>query len=507
MLIENLTIRDLKNHCLLDQFSFTLGLHEKVGIIGEEGNGKSTLLKAIYCQKLIEDYTGISGIIDTQNQTLGYFSQQMESKWDSVFVWEYLLKKDIDDEIEDYNMLSSYEKECIQYHIDPELVTRDQKVAILSGGEKVKLRLLKVLHFPCDVLLLDEPTNDLDIDTLEWLEKLLVELNKPVLFISHDETLLKNVANVIIHLEQRNKKNKCVHTIYRGSYEAYVNFRGGKIHKDTQIARKEKQEYIKKKQQLNDIQNAVHDALNDTVRNPGAAAKLAKKMRNIKAVDNRLENEGYHKIDTFEEAIDVKFYNINGIARKIILDMQDEKIAIHNRVLLDNVNLVVTGQEKVVITGRNGSGKSLLIKRIYEMLHQRSDISFGYMPQNYEDAFCNHQNAVEFLMLDQTKEEVSAARELLGRMKFTREEMLYPLNQLSEGQKSKLYILLFIRKKCNVLLLDEPTRNLSPLTNPVIRHILKQYDGCILCVSHDRLLIEEVFDCHYEINNSVLEKV
>ena len=92
MLIKNLTITDLRHHTLLDHFSFTLGSCDKVGIIGEEGNGKSTLLKAIYQPSLIEHYTDMSGSIDTQNQTFGYFAQQMESQWDSVFVWEYLLK-------------------------------------------------------------------------------------------------------------------------------------------------------------------------------------------------------------------------------------------------------------------------------------------------------------------------------------------------------------------------------------------------------------------------------
>lgn len=499
MLIKNLSITDLKNHCLLEHFSFTLGSNDKVGVIGEEGNGKSTLLKAIYCPELIEDYTGISGSIDTQNQTFGYFSQQMEAKWDSVFIWEYLLKEDIHDEIEDYNALAAYEKECIAYHIDPQLITRDQQVGTLSGGEKVKLRLLKVLHHPCDVLLLDEPTNDLDIHTLEWLEKLLIELNKPVLFISHDETLLNNVANCIVHLEQRNKKTKCVHTIFRGSYDEYVRTRTGKIIKDTQLARKEKQEYAKKKQQLNDIQNAVHDALNDTVRNPGAAAKLAKKMRNIKASDARLEKEGYSHVDTMEDAIDICFPKLDGVERKIILKIEDINIQIENKQFLSNVNLLVKGRDKLVVTGDNGCGKTLLMKYIYDNLRERTDIRLGYMPQNYTDAFTNYTNAVDFLRMDSKKEEVSICRELLGRMKFTSEDMLRKINQLSEGQKAKLYLLKFIHHQCNVLLLDEPTRNLSPLTNPIIRHILKQYDGCIISISHDRMYIQEVCDTHYEV--------
>lgn len=499
MLIKNLTITDSKNHHLLENFSFTLGANDKVGIIGEEGNGKSTLIKAIFQPSMIEEYAGMTGIIDTQNQSFGFFAQQLETKWDSFFAWEYLLKNDIDDEIHDYNELALYEKECVQYRIDPMLIQSDQMISSMSGGEKVKLRLLKVLHQPCDVLLLDEPTNDLDITTLEWLEQLLINIKKPVLFISHDETLLQRCANIIIHLEQRNKKTKCMYTIYRGHYEDYLTSRNMKISKDVQLARKEKSEYMKKKQKLNDIQNAVHDALNDTVRNPGLAASLKRKMGNIKAVDKRLEEEGFSKVDTMEEAIDVYFPLLRTHANKEIIHIHDEQLAIGGTILIRNIQLEVNAKDKIVIIGDNGCGKTLLMKKIYDELKERDDIHIGYMPQNYQDAFQNHQTPVEFLNEIGDHQDITKSRELLGRMKFTTDEMDHSLSSLSEGQKAKLYILKFIKKGCDVLLLDEPTRNLSPLTNPVIRHILKQYTGCIISISHDRNYIEEVCDQRFEI--------
>lgn len=500
MLIKNLTITDLRHHTLLDHFSFTLGSCDKVGIIGEEGNGKSTLLKAIYQPSLIEHYTDMSGSIDTQNQTFGYFAQQMESQWDSVFVWEYLLKKSIHDEITDYNELSVYERECIRYHIDPKWVTANQTMASLSGGENVKIRLLKLLHASWDVLLLDEPTNDLDILTLQWLETFLKELLKPVMFISHDETLLQNCANVIIHLEQRNKKTKCVQTVYRGNYDDYVHLRSRRLDKEKQLAHKEQQEYRKKKQKLNDIQNAVHDALNDCVRNPSQAAKLAKKMRNIKAREAIMEREGYRKTDTVEEAVHIGFPGVFLDPHKQIVCMCDEEIRVDDKILIDHVSFSVRGQEKVVFVGSNGCGKTLLIKRIYECLKERTDIRLGYMPQDYQDEFHDFTTPIDFLLTSGDREDITKSRELLGCMKFTAEEMERSLREISEGMKAKLYIAKFIKQRCDVLLLDEPTRNLSPLTNPVLRHILKQYDGCIISVSHDRRYIEEVCDKRFMID-------
>ena len=185
----------------------------------------------------------------------------------------------MEDEIEphQYNELLAYEKMCQRLFLPGDFIQRNQCVGSLSGGEKVKLQLLKLMHEPMDLLLLDEPTNDLDMETLKWLEQFIKSLTIPVMFISHDETLLEECADVLIHLEQLNKKTKAKANIYRGKYSTYVEERYQKREKELQIAHKEKQEYMKKKIRLNDQMNAVHDALNDTVRNPGQARLLEKR--------------------------------------------------------------------------------------------------------------------------------------------------------------------------------------------------------------------------------------
>ena len=497
--IKNLTIKDLTNHILIENFNYSLGNSDKVGIIGEEGNGKSTLLKAIKNKILIEDYTVIEGDIVTDFQNIAYFEQHIHPKWMDVQLYEYLLKKDVEDEIEphQYNELLTYEKMCQRLFLPGDFIQRNQCVRTLSGGEKVKLQLLKLMYEPMDLLLLDEPTNDLDIETLKWLEQFIKALTIPVMFISHDETLLEECANVVIHLEQLNKKTKAKASVYHGKYFAYVEERYQKREKEIQIAHKEKQEYIKKKIKLNDQMNAVHDALNDTVRNPGQGALLKKKMKNIKAQERRFDAESYSHVDSVEEAIDVFFPPCKLPASKVILDTRIDEIKINDSILIKDIPLQVYGKDKIVITGNNGCGKSILMKQVYKILQPRQDIRLCYMPQNYTDLFNSKDTPVSFLLEKGDREDVTMVRELLGRMKFTSDEMEHSVYDLSEGQKAKLYLMQAIKTKSNVLLLDEPTRNLSPLTNPIIRKILSAFDGCIIAVSHDRLLIQEVFDYQY----------
>lgn len=501
LLIKKLTIQDLKNHSMIEDFNYSLGNDDKVGIIGEEGNGKSTLLKAIKNQKSIEHYTVISGTIDTDFKHIAYFEQQIDAAWNESLIFEYLLKQTVDDSIEaeQYNELLAYEKLCQKLFLAGDFIQRDQSIQTLSGGEKVKLQLLKLMHQPMDLLLLDEPTNDLDIETLEWLEQFLKGLSIPVMFISHDETLLERVATTILHLEQLNKKTKCKATVFKGNYREYRSQRSSGLAKEQQLAQKEKQEYIKKKIKLNDQRNAVHDALNDTVRNPGLAAKLKRKMGNIKAQERRFETEGYAHVDSVEEAIAIYFEKTTLPAQKIIVSYEQEELRIQDTLLVRDINLHVYGRDKVVITGRNGCGKSILLKAIYQQLSQRNDIRLCYMPQNYAELFAPSDTPITFLLTKGDQQDVTIARELLGRMKFTRDEMEHSVFALSEGQKAKLYLIRAIKVRCNVLLLDEPTRNLSPLTGPVIRDILQAFDGCILAVSHDRCLIDEVFTKRYEI--------
>ncbi len=494
LLIKNLTIKNAKGTLLLDHFSLTLNSHDKLAVIGEEGNGKSTLLKAIYDPSFIDGYTSVSGDVQKDHLRLGLMTQKLDASWSMATACDYCLKENADDEIEfeKYNELQEFEKLCVQLRLNPSMLASDQLIGTMSGGEKVKLQLLKLISKKHDVLLLDEPTNDLDLDTLEWLEQFMLAYEGALMFVSHDETLLSKVANRILLLEQVNKKTKVRHQIYNVGYDQFVKEHEASLTRSVQLANKEKEEYEKKQAKLMRMMNAVHDAQRNCSRqDPFHAAILKRKMSSIKSMEKRLDKTGYTKLDSVEEAIDVAFESFDWYAQKVILD-DEFTVRIENRMLIRPFHLRVSGKDKLVIVGANGCGKTTLLNQIIDKLRTRSDLKLGIMPQNYAQEMDFLCTPVEFLAPNMDQQSVTRARELLGRMKFTRDEMIVEIGSLSEGQKAKLYLLRFILNGCNVLLLDEPTRNLSPMSNPAVRECLIDFDGCILSVSHDRCYIQEV---------------
>ena len=168
------------------------------------------------------------------------------------------------------------------------------------------------------------------------------------------------------------------------------------------------------------------------------------------------------------------------------------ELSVGGRTLCRDIRLTVRAREKLCICGHNGVGKSTLLHLIRNTLEKRSDLRVFYMPQDAGDLLDFSLSPVELLSPSGKKEERSRAGILLGSMKFTADEMNHPSAGLSGGQKAKLMFLMMAESGANVLLLDEPTRNLSPLSGPVIRELLAEYPGCIITVSHDRRLIQEV---------------
>lgn len=190
----------------------------------------------------------------------------------------------------------------------------------------------------------------------------------------------------------------------------------------------------------------------------------------------------------------------------MILRLLDESIKVNDLLLVRKINLEIKGNEKAVIIGSNGIGKTTLIKKIYELLKRKENILVGYMPQNYADEMDLSIDAISYLQsfLGYDKETKTKIMSCLGAINFVEEEMYNELSNLSGGQKAKLYLLKLVLCKNNVLLLDEPTRNLSVLSARVIRRILSSFKGTIVAISHDRAFIEEVADSLYELNEEGL---
>ena len=169
-----------------------------------------------------------------------------------------------------------------------------------------------------------------------------------------------------------------------------------------------------------------------------------------------------------------------------------------------DIKLFVSGNEHIGITGKNGAGKTTLLALLWRELRERRDITAAFMPQNYSEALDFDRSPIEYLAENYTKSEVTKARTYMGGMKFTREEMTGKIGNLSGGQQAKILFLDMILHSANVLLLDEPTRNFSPLSCPVVRDALGNFGGSIISVSHDRKYLDEVCDKVYELNESGL---
>lgn len=504
--VKNLTMihrKDLRK--MLEDFSFVLNEGDKAAIIGEEGNGKSTLLKLLYDESLVEDYVEYTGEIIKNGAKIGYLAQELSSGEKETSIYEFCC------EMPGFYEMAPKEIGLIasKMSFPTDFFYSDQKVGTLSGGEKVKLQLARILMQQPDVLFLDEPSNDIDLETLRWLEQFIRESERPVLYISHDEMLLEHTANKIIHMEQIMRKTRSRYTVAKMGYEEYVTKRRNALAHQEQMAKKERSDYEKQQERFRQIEQKVEHQQNSISRqDPHGGKLLKKKMHAVKSMGRRFEKEfeNMTELPDTEDAIFIKFGEKNVIPDgKRVLDFWQEELRAENRILARNIRLTVIGPERVCIIGKNGSGKTTLMRLIADELLSRTDMQAFYMPQNYEELLPMEQTPVEFLTVSGDKEENSRIRTYLGSMKYTADEMCHPILELSGGQKAKLLLLRMSMAGCNVLLLDEPTRNFSPLSGPVIRELLKGFGGAIISVSHDRKYIEEVSTVVYELTEEGLK--
>ena len=301
--------------------------------------------------------------------------------------------------------------------------------------------------------------------------------------------------------------------MFRGNYEDYIRQRNAAFqNQEREALNDQRQEKIREEKFQRLYQQVEHAQATVSRQDPHGGQLLKKKMKAVKSMEKRFEreHEAMRQLPEEEEAIFLRFREDISIPNgKIMIDysVSELKAANKERILARNIQLLVKGQQKVCIIGRNGCGKTTLLKQLAEELLQRSDIRAAYMPQNYEDLLELEQTPVDFLAPGGSKEDITRARTFLGSMKYTTQEMEHPIRELSGGQKAKVLLLKMSFSDADVLILDEPTRNFSPLSAPVIRDVLKHYGGVIISISHDRKYISEVCDCVYRLTEQGLLKL
>ncbi len=506
MTVKHLTIKHKNGETLIDDLSFSINANDKLCIIGEEGNGKSTLIKVL--ASIDNDYITYEGSI-TIEEEIGYLPQQLPKIWETETVLNYLLKDEVNTplSLDDYNKLEKLMVYFSKFGLKEDIL--DQLLISCSGGEKVKIQLIKILNKDVDLLLLDEPTNDLDLEAIEWVEDFIKYTDIPVIFISHDEALLEECSNRVLHLERIEKKTKPMHTLQNIGYQEYVQKRLVGIQKQNQIASSERRAHKKQMIKLNDLYNKINHQQNQAVRNPSLGRLLAKKMKNIKSQQRRFENTEMTEVREVEEAINVWFEShISFPQGKDLIHLKIDELVMNHHVLIENIDFKLSGSDKkIAIIGQNGTGKTTLMKHIVEELKKETSINVGYFPQDYQSLLEMDQTAVDnILRLTDYSNPIDKIKAFMGNMNITRVEMESAVKNLSGGTQAKLILLSLILNEANVLVLDEPTRNFSPLSNPVIRQILNAYNGFIIAISHDRKFITEVTSSIYEIKDKQLIK-
>lgn len=502
--INSLTIERLNGDLLVKDLSLVVNKEDRLAIIGEEGNGKSTLLKALVGVS-IADYATVKGSINADNERISYLKQALSQEELAMGVLDYFSKSEnFWEKNSDFYHLLSY------FGLSKEAIDDNRILRSFSGGERIKLQIIFLLLQEPTLLVLDEPTNDLDLKTLIWLEKFINDFKGAVIYVSHDETLLENTATSILHLELLKSKKEAKHTYAKLGYRDYVEQRQLAFDKQNRIAQMDLKKKKEKEEVLRKLHSRVEHELNQAVREPSLGRLLAKKMRNIKAQEKRLQNSEVHEKAISEEQINIFFDNEEKIPpKKKIVEYVNIGMSIGEKKLCDFVSLSIYGPEKVVIIGDNGAGKTTLLYNLLKVLSYTPGLIVAYMPQDYDEILPNELTPIEYLkaMVGNEREDITRIHNYLGCCRFLEEEMGSKIANLSGGQKAKLALVGLVLSCANVLVLDEPTRNFSPLSGPVVREIIKNYKGAVISVSHDRKYIEEIADSIYELTPTELKKI
>ena len=500
--INHLTItqnKDLRD--LVSDLTMTIQDGEKVAIIGEEGNGKSTLLRALMGERLA-DFT-IRGEIQSDLQSLAYIPQHLpeELKIKSLQDYFFLESADLD-----YSILYRLAEEL---QFDSSRFASDQEIGSLSGGEALKIQLIHELAKPFEILFLDEPSNDLDLETVNWLKKQVQKIGQTVIFISHDEDFLSQTADTIIHLRLVKHRKEAETLVEHLDYDRYSEQRKANFARQSQQAANDQRAYDKTMEKHRRVKQNVENTLRNT-KNDVAGRLLAKKMKNVLSQEKRFEKEAQSMTQKplEEEEIQLFFSDIEPLATsKVLVRLENETLSIGQRVLAQGLQLTVRGQEKIGIIGPNGVGKSTLLGKLQQLLSDKREISLGFMPQDYQETLNLDLSPVEFLSQTGHKEELQKIQSHLASLNFSYPEMHHKIHSLSGGQQGKLLLLNLVLRKPNFLLLDEPTRNFSPTSQPEIRKLFANYPGGLVTVSHDRRFLKEVCRSIYRLTKNGLEIV
>ena len=477
---------------------------DRVAIVGRNGAGKSTLLKIISGELSFD--SGERTV--SKNTTIGYLSQEfivredlsiyeeMITCFDEIISLEANLEKlsyeltpeniekdpgllDRFDRLQnevlthkDYHYKSKIES--VLYGLDFTKDVFDKKISTFSGGEKTRLSMAKLLLSEPDLLILDEPTNHLDMENVAWLENYLSSYNGAIVIVSHDRYFLDKVVNVVYNLEFGKLKK------YVGNYSKFL--------------KQYEEDYEKQLKEFTSQQKDIK-RLEEFVQKNIARASTSKMAKSRQKVLDKMELIDNPKKD--DKAADIEF-NIKEQSGRDVLMIENLKVGYDGKQVGNAYNFSVYKGDRIAIVGRNGIGKSTLIKTIAKKqnaiggsVHYGSKVSLGYYDQKQAE-FESSKTILNELWDEYPLMKEAEVRTVLGRFLFRGDSVLKIVRDLSGGEKARLQLAKLMLEKNNLLVLDEPTNHLDITSKQVLEDALENYEGTIVFVSHDRYFINKI---------------
>lgn len=481
---------------------------DRVALVGRNGAGKSTLLKIISGEMSYDS----GDIIMPKDLTIGYLEQQTDLETDAT-IWEEMMTifthfreqeaklRKLEAQMADpavYDEPARYEKVMqeydtlqhdfkeaggYQYEADTRTILHGmkfysedyhKKIVSLSGGQKTRLMLAKLLLSKPQLLILDEPTNHLDIETLSWLENYLKNYPGALLIVSHDRYFLDQVVTLVYEVSRHRVKK------YTGNYSRYLDEKAKQYEHDLKQFEKQQSEKAK-------LEDYVQRNL---VR--ASTTKMAQSRRRI------LEKTDWMDAPDGDEKSARFGFSIEKQSGNDVLNVRSLAIGYGNEPVSENISWKLYRQESLALVGPNGVGKSTLLKTIMKELeplageiHYGTGIQFGYYDQEQANLKGNKLLLNE-LWDDYPHVNEKDIRGILGRFLFSGDDVLKPISTLSGGEKARVALAKLMMQKANVLLLDEPTNHLDLDSKEVLENALLDYPGTILFVSHDRYFMNRI---------------
>ena len=527
--VTNLTKFFVIGENLLQDLSFEIQEGERVAILGRNGCGKTTLFKILTGQM---DFDG-GEVYVNPNKRLGLISQiphfptgyTVEDVLRSAFsevlrcrekmlaLEEDMARGASDEQLHAYDDLLGRFQAGGGYEMDVDVdkvcnglaipaQQRSQAFDSLSGGEKTRVNLARLLLEKTDILLLDEPTNHLDLSSVEWLERYIKSFKGTVLTISHDRYFLDQVAQRVIEIVDGHAE------FYSGNYSFYMDEKQARF--DLQMKQYE-QEQAKLKQLGYTVERMKGWGINNRTL-----------YRRAMSIQHRMERIKKTERPKTEKTMKASFGE-KEFSGDVVFQMKNVSKSFSGRTLFSDVNLKVEGGERIALLGDNGTGKSTFIKCLLGQEDCQGKIQFGptikvgYLPQIIH--FEHPERTLYDTMLYEKNCTPQTARDRLGQFLFQGEDVFKTVGNLSGGEQSRLRLCMLMDEKINLLILDEPTNHLDIASREWVEAAIEEFEGTLLFVSHDRYFIEKFaeriwvleqgqirdFRCGYQKYRSILE--